>query len=208
MNKRRVKPEHERREEIINAAYAVIYEVGLSNTTIAQIAKKAQLSTGIVSHYFGDKQGLIHSCMRQMLNVLAKTTASYKAKVMQPSPEHSLKAIIDANFDISQVNNTAMRVWLDFWSASMHLPDLGRLQRINDQRLYSNLKFHFLQLMPKSQASQAAKGLAALIDGLWLRGSLSGHQAFDRDLARSIAYDYVDMQLRLIQQIRQEQQNE
>lgn len=40
MNKRRVKPEHERREEIINAAYAVIYEVGLSNTTIAQIAKK------------------------------------------------------------------------------------------------------------------------------------------------------------------------
>jgi TetR/AcrR family transcriptional repressor of bet genes len=57
MNKRRVKPEHERREEIINAAYAVIYEVGLSNTTIAQIAKKAQLSTGIVSHYFGDKQG-------------------------------------------------------------------------------------------------------------------------------------------------------
>jgi TetR/AcrR family transcriptional regulator, transcriptional repressor of bet genes len=115
MNKRRVKPEHERREEIINAAYAVIYEVGLSNTTIAQIAKKAQLSTGIVSHYFGDKQGLIHSCMRQMLNVLAETTASYKAKVVQPSPEHSLKAIIDANFDISQVNNTAMRVWLDFW---------------------------------------------------------------------------------------------
>lgn len=208
MNKRRVKPEHERREEIINAAYAVIYEVGLSNTTIAQIAKKAQLSTGIVSHYFGDKQGLIHSCMRQMLNVLAETTASYKAKVAQPSPEHLLKAIIDANFDISQVNNTAMRVWLDFWSASMHLSDLGRLQRINDQRLYSNLKFYFLQLMPKSQANQAAKGLAALIDGLWLRGSLSGHQAFDRDLARSIAYDYVDMQLRLIQQIRQEQQNE
>ena len=51
MNKRRVKPEHERREGIINAAYAVIYEVGLSNTTIAQIAKKAQLSTGIVRHY-------------------------------------------------------------------------------------------------------------------------------------------------------------
>jgi TetR/AcrR family transcriptional regulator, transcriptional repressor of bet genes len=89
MNKRRVKPEHERREEIINAAYAVIYEVGLSNTTIAQIAKKAQLSTGIVSHYFGDKQGLIHSCMRQMLNVLAETTVSYKAKV-SASNRHGL----------------------------------------------------------------------------------------------------------------------
>ncbi len=208
MNKRRVKPEHERREEIIRAAYEVIYEVGLSNTTIAQIAKKAQLSTGIVSHYFGDKQGLIESCMRQMLFVLRETAATYKAKVSQPTPENLLKAIIDANFDISQVNQTAMRVWLDFWSASMHMPHLGRLQRINDQRLYSNLKFHLLQMMPKDKASHIAKGLAALIDGLWLRGSLSGHQAFDRDLARSIAYDYVDMQLRLIQQIRQEQQNE
>ena len=64
MTKRRVKPEHVRREEIINAAFHVIYEVGLSNTTIAQIAKKAELSTGIVSHYFGDKQGLINKRKR------------------------------------------------------------------------------------------------------------------------------------------------
>lgn len=40
MTKRRVKPEQERREEIVNAAFEVIYEVGLSQTTIAQIAKK------------------------------------------------------------------------------------------------------------------------------------------------------------------------
>ncbi len=40
MNKRQVKPESVRREEIMNAAYDVIFEVGLSNTTIAQIAKK------------------------------------------------------------------------------------------------------------------------------------------------------------------------
>ncbi len=130
------------------------------------------------------------------------------AKVSQPTPENLLKAIIDANFDISQVVLNSDACLVRFWSASMHMPDLGRLQRINDQRLYSNLKFHLLQMMPKDQASHVAKGLAALIDGLWLRGSLSDHQAFDRDLARSIAYDYVDMQLRLIEQIRQEQQNE
>ena len=64
MTKRRVKPEHERREEIVNAAFEVIYEVGLSQTTISQIAKKAEVSTGIVSHYFGYKQGLMINCMR------------------------------------------------------------------------------------------------------------------------------------------------
>ncbi len=51
MTKRRVKPEHERREEIVNAAFEVIYEVGLSQTTISQIAKKResqQVSSAII----------------------------------------------------------------------------------------------------------------------------------------------------------------
>ena len=208
MNKRQVKPEHVRREEIINAAYDVIYEVGLSNTTIAQIAKKAQLSVGIVSHYFGDKQGLINACMLEMLNVLRGKTAQYKAELSDSDPQNMIKAIIDSNFDISQINQRAMRIWLDFWSASMHMPELGRLQRINDQRLYSNLKFHFLKLLPEDQASIAARGLAALIDGLWLRGSLNGDTEFDATMARSIAYDYVDTQLKLMKHTRQERQNE
>lgn len=208
MNKRQVKPEHVRREEIINAAYDVIYEVGLSNTTIAQIAKKAQLSVGIVSHYFGDKQGLINACMLEMLNVLRGKTAQYKAELSDSDPQNMIKAIIDSNFDISQVNQRAMRIWLDFWSASMHMPELGRLQRINDQRLYSNLKFHFLKLLPEDQASIAARGLAALIDGLWLRGSLNGDTEFDATMARSIAYNYVDTQLKLMKHTRQERQNE
>ena len=208
MNKRQVKPEHVRREEIINAAYDVIYEVGLSNTTIAQIAKKAQLSVGIVSHYFGDKQGLINACMLEMLNVLRGKTAQYKAELSDSNPQNMIKAIIDSNFDISQVNQRAMRIWLDFWSASMHMPELGRLQRINDQRLYSNLKFHFLKLLPEDQASIAARGLAALIDGLWLRGSLNGDAEFDATMARSIAYNYVDTQLKLMKHTRQERQNE
>lgn len=210
MTKRRVKPEHVRREEIMNAALDVIYEVGLSNTTIAQIAqiaKKAELSTGIVSHYFGDKQGLINTCMQEMLNVLRRKTEQYRAEA-DSHPESQIKAIIDSNFDISQVNEKAMRVWLDFWSASMHVPDLSRLQKINDQRLYSNLKFYFLKLMDEQQASVAARGLAALIDGLWLRGSLSRHNEFDSELARSIAYDYVKTQLQFANKPLQERQNE
>lgn len=208
MTKRRVKPEHERREEIVNAAFEVIYEVGLSQTTISQIAKKAEVSTGIVSHYFGDKQGLMISCMREMLKRLHLTSLQYKANTADQQPENQIKAIIDSNFDSSQVNKTAMRVWLDFWSASMHSPELARLQRINDRRLYSNLKHHFLKLMPSESANTAASGLAALIDGLWLRGGLVGNDHFDRQNARRVAYDYLDMQLQLAKPLFQERQNE
>lgn len=196
MTTSRVQPEHIRREQIMNAAFDVIYELGLTHTTIAKIAKQAGLSTGIVSHYFGDKQGLINSCMRNMLNTLREKTDQYKSDVTA-SPIDQIKAIVDSNFDISQTNPKAMRLWLEFWSASLHTPELQRLQRINDRRLYSNLKYHFLKLVPQEHAEVASIGLAALIDGLWLRGSLMSHQNdnFDTQKARFIAYNYLKMQV-------------
>lgn len=191
----RVKPEHIRREQIMDAAFDTIYKHGLSSTTIAKIAAQANLSTGIVSHYFGDKQGLIHACMREMLHELRTKTDQYKSQV-QKNPVDLIKAIIDSNFDSSQTNARAMRLWLEFWTASIHTPELNRLQRINDQRLYSNLKYHLLKLMPIQHANVAAHGLAALIDGLWLRASLMSHQDhFDVEQSRLIAYNYLDTQI-------------
>jgi TetR/AcrR family transcriptional repressor of bet genes len=110
------------------------------------------------------------------------------------SPRAQLRAIIDGNFDSTQTNPTAMRVWLSFWAASMNKPQLARLQRANDKRLHSNIACEFARLMPRDAARDAATGLAALIDGLWLRGSLTG-KTFDTALARSIAGAYVDQQL-------------
>jgi len=37
-------------------------------------------------------------------------------------------------------------------------------------------------------------GLAALIDGLWLRSVLSG-ESFDSEQAMQVAFDYIDQQL-------------
>ena len=87
-----------------------------------------------------------------------------------------------------------MKTWLAFWATSMHQPNLRRLQRINDLRLYSNLCWQFRRLLPHEQARASARGLAAIIDGLWLRGALSG-DTFNTQQALQIAYDYLDLQL-------------
>ncbi|WP_268630521.1 TetR family transcriptional regulator, partial [Escherichia coli] len=49
----------QRKEQLINAAFETINVVGLAGVTLSQVAKEAGLSTGIVSHYFGDKEGLL-----------------------------------------------------------------------------------------------------------------------------------------------------
>ena len=53
-------------------------------------------------------------------------------------------------------------------------PDAQRLQHVNTRRLHSNLCAEFAKALPRTQAREAASGLAALIDGLWLRGALAG----------------------------------
>ncbi|MGK4343570.1 HTH-type transcriptional regulator BetI [Pseudomonas oleovorans subsp. oleovorans] len=183
-----------RRSQLIAATLEAVDQVGMADASIAYIARLAGVSNGIISHYFNDKNGLLEATMRHLMQALRDAVAERRQALSDDSPRAHLRAMIDGNFDDSQVNGPAMKTWLAFWASSMHQPALRRLQRVNDHRLYSNLCGQFHRALPQDQARFAARGLASLIDGLWLRGALSG-EAFDTEQARRIAYDYLDLQL-------------
>lgn len=189
-----------RRQQLITATCRVIRNGGLGEATIASVADAAGLSTGIVAHYFGNKEGLLEATMRQLLRDLSDAVARHRRQAPDDTPRAALRAIVMGNFDATQISAEAMRVWLAFWSASLNQPNLARLQRVNDKRLYSNLAFQFGRILPQSEARLAATGLAAIIDGLWLRGSLS-RQNFDAAQATLIAFDYIDQYLGRTRQV-------
>ncbi|SFH78029.1 transcriptional regulator BetI [Modicisalibacter xianhensis] len=182
-----------RRRQLIQATMEAIDEAGLADATVARIARRAGVSAGIISHYFGGKDGLLEATMRKILGDLGEAVSSRRAKASD-TPRAHIRAIIDGNFDRSQVSQSVMKTWLAFWASSMHRNDLQRLQYVNDRRLYSNLCYQFRRCLPRSEARDAARGLAALIDGLWLRGALAP-EGLDVDRARRLAYDYLDEQL-------------
>ncbi|WP_075181076.1 transcriptional regulator BetI [Pantoea sp. 1.19] len=183
----------QRKAQLITAAFESIGNVGLAGVTLSHVAREAGISTGLVSHYFGDKEGLLSATMRKILRDLHDGVAACRAAAAD-EVQAQLNAIIAGNFLPGQTSASAMRAWLDFWAASMHQPALRRLQRVNDRRLYSNICAQFRRVMPPAQAREAARGLAAMIDGLWLRGSLSG-SAFNSEKAIHLARDYVARQL-------------
>ncbi|KRW58935.1 transcriptional regulator BetI [Pseudomonas sp. TTU2014-080ASC] len=183
-----------RRSQLIAATLEAVDQVGMNDASIALIARIAGVSNGIISHYFKDKNGLLEATMRHLMQALSNAMQERRAALPENDPRAHLRAIIQGNFDDSQVNGPAMKTWLAFWASSMHHPSLRRLQRVNDHRLFSNICFQFRLALPQPQARAAARGLAALIDGLWLRGALSG-EAFDVELAQNIAVEYVDLQL-------------
>lgn len=178
-----------RRQQLIHATLSAVNELGFADASIIQIAQRAGVSTGIISHYFKGKHGLIEATMRYLLQQLADSIAS-NIKVAENTPEQRLMAIVKANFSSSQTDKAAMKTWLEFWTNSLHQPNLQRLQNVNHHRLHSNIKFEFSKKMPTEQAEIAAQGLAALIDGFWLRGALM-KTSFNTDIPIQICSEFI-----------------
>ena len=161
-----------RRQQLIDATLQVIEEHGFQGATIGKIAAVSGLSVGIVSHYFGGKQGLLEATMRHLLSSLQQDVSSLMAN-RPNTPRERLMAIVDANFSGVQTHAQSSKTWLAFWTQAMHSPDLMRLQRVNERRLLSNLMFYLRELMPEPQVRSTAQTIAALIDGFWLRAAMS-----------------------------------
>lgn len=181
-----------RRRQLIDATIASIHEEGLANTTLSQISRRAGLSTGIVSHYFQDKAGLLHATMRSLTESLRQRVIEYLGRAR--TPEARVLAVIDASFAPDQCAPEVVTAWLSFWAQVGQSGELARIQRIYERRLASNLLEALRRLLPAGEAGRLAAGLAALIDGLWLRCALTGG-ALAPDAARALARDYFTTQL-------------
>lgn len=164
-----------RRQQLIDATLSSIELHGLQGTTIVTISKLAGVSSGIISHYFGGKAGLLEACVQYLLHSLRLELIENLGK-QQTDHKGRLYAIIDTNFGGLQQSPKAAVTWLAFWNQSMHSEELARLQRINAARLVSNLKFSLKHLVEAEQVSWCAEMLAAQIDGFWLRAALSKNE--------------------------------
>lgn len=182
-----------RRRQLIDATLKVIEEHGFQGATIGKIAGASDLSVGIVSHYFGGKQGLLEATMRHLLSLLQQDAKGLMAERAN-EPRERLMAIVDANFSGVQTNTQSAKTWLAFWTQAMHSPDLMRLQRVNERRLLSNLVFYLRQLMSAERARSTAQTIAALIDGFWLRAAMSEGR-IEPDQAVVLCKSYIDQSI-------------
>ncbi|PSV01326.1 transcriptional regulator BetI [Photobacterium leiognathi] len=183
-----------RKPQLVNATMAVIERVGLHAASISLISKEAGVSTGIINHYFGGKHGLLEETMREILRRLSMSVTTSLSQIPRNDHQGRINAIIMSNFDGYQAENKVAKTWLAFWSYAMHDAQLGRLQRVNEKRLLSHLKIELKGLLPPSQAELVAHGIASLIDGIWLRGTLNP-KGIDANNARMIINDYLEKQL-------------
>jgi len=183
-----------RKPQLINATMEAINAVGLQKASVVMISSYAGVSPAIINHYFGGKSGLLEATMRSVLKQLSEGVKSRLQDVGPDDVVARIQAIVGGNFSTDQMDSKVVKTWLAFWSQSMHDEALFRLQRVNEKRLLSHLSLELKKILPADKAVFVAQGIAALIDGIWLRGALSP-QGINAELAQRMITDYLTLQL-------------
>ena len=182
-----------RRGQLIEMTLDSLAEVGYVGSTLAQIAGRANVSPGLVAHYFGDKDGLLEAAFRTLTTrlgeaVLVRLNAA-------DGPRERVQAVIDANLDAKEFDQRTGSAWLAFWGQVLHNESLRRVQLVYQKRMLSNLRHALKMLLPAAEARRLAAMIAAMIDGVWLRAALSTWREADSESARAMLTAFVDSRL-------------
>src|ERR1700731_3579802 len=185
--------EDTRRRQMVEITIDSLAELGFVGTTLAQIAIRAEISTGLVAHYFGDKDGLLDATFRSLARRVGNQV---RARLRQVStPRGRIQAVIDANLAPEEFEQRTGTAWLAFWGQVLQVTPLRRVQSVYQQRTLSNLRSSLKKLVPPDEARRLASMIAAMIDGVWLRAALSGWREADSESARALLTEFVDGRL-------------
>jgi len=180
-----------RRDALVKATISEIGRAGSLDVTVAQIAKRAGMSSGLAHHYFGGKDQIFIAAMRHILGIYGAQVRG--ALAVAKGPRARLEAIIRASFEAGNFRSEVISAWMNFYVQAQTSTGAKRLLHVYQARLRSNL-MHDLRPLVGARAPMLADNIAALIDGLYIRHALRGADP-DGKAASERVLDYLDTML-------------
>lgn len=177
-----------RKAALVEATITEIGRAGSLDVTVAQIARRAGVSSALAHHYFGSKEQMFLAAMRHILSLYGAEVRG--ALATADTPLGRLRAVIRASFAASSFRRETIGAWLNFYVLAQTVPEAQRLLHIYQSRLCSNLRAPLRQLVP-ARAESLAEGLGAMIDGAYLREVLGSAQP-EGAQAAAMVLDYLD----------------
>ena len=181
-----------RKEALVRATIEEIGRAGSLDVTVAQIAKRAGMSSALAHHYFGGKDQIFLAAMRHVLSVYGAQVRS--ALAAATTPRQRVEAVIRSNFEPPNFRPDVIAAWLSFYVLAQTRAPARRLLRVYQRRLHSTLMF---DLRPQigARAEAAATGIAAMIDGHYIRQALHETPPNPTEATASVL-EYLDLVLR------------
>lgn len=163
-----------RREEIAEAAWRVIARHGLHAATVREIASEARSSTGVLAHYFRDKDELLLYALRLATERTARRMAH---RIRGASEPEALRAVLLEALPLDDERQVEWRIWLSFWGYAVSDTLLTREQK----KRYAQWRGLVRNLILACQrqgairhgiaAEEEADSIVALIDGIGIQAT-------------------------------------
>jgi TetR/AcrR family transcriptional repressor of bet genes len=192
--RRRTAPKEARRLQLIQATIRSVAKRGLSDTTIATVAREAKLSQGIINLHFKSKDRLLVETLRYLADDY-KNAWERALENAGPAPAEQLAALVALDFEKSVCDRNKLAVWFAFWGETKSRPTYRKICAERD-REYADLLIELCRDVAREGHYQSvdpvavANGLSAMSEGLWLDLLISPHDT-SREEARHTCMAYL-----------------
>jgi TetR/AcrR family transcriptional repressor of bet genes len=169
-----------RRQQLIDATIVVLARKGYSALTVADVAKTAGLSVGIINFHFESKEKLLASCLTYLAEEYYRNWQGALA-TPQATVAEQLQMVILGDFNDKIFTPDKLAAWIAFWGETQGRPIYTEICSAYDEertRAVSGLcekiiKDGGYKLVP----STVMRALECLGDGLWLGVAAGNSQA-------------------------------
>lgn len=172
-----------RREQICRAAAAVIAREGFDGTTMRLVAEEAGVSTGMLNHYFANRQELLTQTL-VFVSERAQERMRDAVAELPPGRERLLGLLDTALKDEEQVTIT-WRVWINSYGEAVRLAGLRHTIESRLSSWYELIDFALEGLVPPAEAKSIPWSwrFDAVLNGLVLQW-LTSEAALDGEKIR------------------------
>jgi len=188
-----------RRIEMLRAAAELICERGFGETRIADVAKRAGVSSALVIYYFGTRDRLLVDALRHSEESFYEAAEKMLAEVT--SLRERLSLLIEWTC-VPQVDNEipgAWGLWFDLWAQAFRHDEVkaGRVELdARWRRMIVDAIKSAEALDVEIDARLFALEFSALLDGLSIQVALEDPEV-DSEVAHQIAMRFVERELNL-----------
>ena len=187
-----------RRIEMLRAAAELICERGFGDTRIADVAKRAGVSSALVIYYFGTRDRLLVDALRYSEESFYEAAEKMLAEV--PSLRERLSLLIrwtcvrEADDEVPGT----WGLWFDLWAQAFRHNEIRAGREELDARWRKMIidAVRSAELETKVNAKMFALEFSALLDGLSIQVALEDPEV-DSDLAYDIAMRFAERELNL-----------
>lgn len=108
-----------RRQEVVEATWGVIHRLGIDKASLRAIAREAGFTTGVITHYFVDKEELLAFAVATIFDWIRERTDSLAEA---DDAIAALRELYEAALPVDDARRLQWSVWLAFLSRARHVP--------------------------------------------------------------------------------------